>query len=80
MDDISVGSVESEGAVKKEGKGKEYMSMGIHPLVKVFSVGEEVSDCIRVTRDMFENEIKVLEKLHPLGLATSDFLWLVEVL
>jgi hypothetical protein len=77
MDGFSVGP---EGIVKKEGKGEEYMSMRIHPLVKVFSMGEEVGDCVHMSRNVFENEVKVLEKLHPSGLVTGDFLWLVEIL
>jgi hypothetical protein len=45
---------------EKKGKGEECMSMEIHPLVKVFSLGEEVSDGIGMSRDVLEGEVEVL--------------------
>ena len=61
-------------------KGEEYSSVGIHPLIKVFASGEEVGNSVGVSGDVIEVVVKVLEELHPLGLAAHDFLWLVEVL
>jgi len=36
------------------------MSRGIHPLVKVFSSGKEVSHNVGMSRDMFKVVIEVL--------------------
>ena len=56
------------------------MSIGIHPLIKVFSSGEEVGYGVCMARDMVEVVVKVLKEFHPSGLATRDFLWLAKVL
>jgi hypothetical protein len=66
--------------VEKKGSGKENVSVGFHPLVKVFAVGEKVSNSVSMTGDMFELEVKVLEKLNPVGLAACDLLQLSEIL
>jgi hypothetical protein len=54
------GSIGPENVMKKKGKGEECMCMRIHPLVKVFSMGEEVGDSIHMSGDMFEDEVKIL--------------------
>jgi hypothetical protein len=75
-----VDSVRLKGVVEEKGEGKEHTCMRIHPLIKVFPMGEEVGNGVRVSRDVFQDEIKVLEELHPPGLVASDFLWLAEEL
>jgi hypothetical protein len=65
---------------EKKGKREECASVRIHPLVKVFSSGEEVGNSISVSRDVFEHEVKVLQELHPSGLSAHDFLGLTEIL
>jgi hypothetical protein len=75
-----MGKVGMKGAMEKEGEGEKYACLWIHPLVKVFSTGEEVSNHICVSGNMFQGEVKVLEEFHPSGLVTGDFLGLVEVL
>jgi hypothetical protein len=50
----------SESSVEKKGKGEKCVSMGIHPLVKVLSSGEGVSDCVGMSRDVLENKVEVL--------------------
>ena len=69
-----------EGVLDKKWKGKKDVGVGIHPLIKVFSVGEKVGDGIGMSRDMFEAVIKILQEFHPLGLSAHDFLWLLEIL
>jgi hypothetical protein len=54
--------------------------LGIHPLVKVFTTGEEVSNGVGTPRDVVEHKIEVLKEFHPSGLSACDFLWLTEVL
>jgi hypothetical protein len=54
--------------------------VGIYLLVKVLSSRKEVSDSVRVTRDVGQFIVKVLKVLNPVGLSTSNLLRLVEVL
>ena len=61
-------------------KREEYASIGIHPLIKVFSLGEEVCYGVSMSGDVVEAVVKILEEFHPLGLAACDFLGLVKVL
>ena len=56
------------------------MSVRVHPLIKVFSVGEKVGNGVGMSEDVFEMVVEVLEEFHPLGLSACDFLWLSEVL
>jgi hypothetical protein len=69
-----------EGAMKEKREGKEDACLRIHPLVKVFPAGEEVSDSVRVSRDMFEGKVEILEEFHPSSLIAGNLLQLVEVL
>jgi hypothetical protein len=55
MDDVRL-----ESLMKKKEKRKEYASMRIHPLVKIFSSGEDVGDSVCASRDVFEDEVEVL--------------------
>ena len=64
----------------EKGKGEEDTSVGIHPLVKVFALGEEVCYSIGMSRDVVKVVVEILEEFHPSGLATHDFLRLAEVL
>ena len=75
MDFLGIG-----GVLNKKGKGKEDAHVGIHPLIKVFSMGKEIGNSVSVSRDVFKVVIKVLEEFHPSGLLACDFLWLSEVL
>jgi hypothetical protein len=75
-----VSCVRSEDAVKKEGKWKECVSIRIHPLVKVFPLGEKVGNHVGVSRDMFEYKVKVLEEFYPSGLPACNLLGLKEIL
>jgi hypothetical protein len=66
---------------RKKGVGEEYTGqIGIHPLVKVRSPREEVSNRIRRAGNVFQGVVEVLEELDPPGLAARDFLWFAEVL
>jgi hypothetical protein len=65
---------------KKSVREKHMGKIGIHPLVKVRSLGQEVCDRVRRARNMLQYIVEILEKLDPLGLAARDFLWLSEVL
>ncbi len=56
------------------------MSVGIHPLVKVFSAREEICYGVGMSGDVVEAVIEVLEEFHPSGLVACDFLWLMEIL
>ncbi len=49
-----------EGVLDKKWKGEEDTSVGIHPLVKVFSLGEKVGNGVGVSRDVFEAIVKIL--------------------
>ena len=66
--------------MNKEGKGEEDASIGIHPLIKVFSLGEEVCYSVSMSGDVVKAVVKILEEFHPLGLVAHDFLWLAKVL
>ncbi len=48
------------GSSNKKGKGEEDASGGIHPLIKVFALGEKVGDGICVSWDVLESVIEVL--------------------
>jgi hypothetical protein len=66
---------------RKKGVVKEDMRfIGIHLLVKVLSSGKEIGDGVRVSRDVGQLVVKVLEVLDPAGLSTSNLLQLMEVL
>jgi hypothetical protein len=66
---------------RKKSVVKEDMRfVGIHLLVKVLSLGKEVGDGVRVTRDVGQFIVEILQILDPVGLLASDLLWLVEVL
>jgi hypothetical protein len=54
--------------------------VGIHLLVKVLSLGKEISDGVHVTRNVGQFIVKILKVLDPAGLSTSNLLWLVEIL
>jgi hypothetical protein len=54
--------------------------VGIHLLVKVLSLREEISDRIHMTGDVGQFIVEVLEVLDPVGLSASDLLRLSEVL
>jgi len=69
-----------EGVSNEKGEGEEDMGVGIHPLIKVFSSGEEIGYSVSMSRNVFESVVKVLEELHPMGLSTHDFLRLSKVL
>jgi hypothetical protein len=56
------------------------MGLGIHPLIKVFSVGEEVGDGVGMPWDVIKHKIEVLQEFHPSGLSAHNFLGLTEVL
>jgi hypothetical protein len=65
----------------KKGVIKEDMwFVGIHLLVKVLSSGKEISDGIRVTRNVGQFIVEILKVFDPAGLLTSNLLRLVEVL
>jgi hypothetical protein len=65
----------------KKSVGKEHSrKIGVHPLVKVGSPGEEVSYRIRRAGNVLQSVVEVLEELDPAGLAASDFLRLSEIL
>jgi hypothetical protein len=65
----------------KKGVGKKNTrAIGIHPLVKVRSPGQEVRDRVRRAGDMLQCVVEILEELDPPGLVAHDFLWLLEVL
>jgi hypothetical protein len=42
--------------------------------------GKEISDGVRVTRDVGQFIVEILEIFDPAGLSTSNLLWLAEVL
>jgi hypothetical protein len=66
---------------RKKSVGEEYTGqIGIHPLVKVRSPREEISNRIRRAGNVFQGVVKILEELDPPGLAARDFLWFTEVL
>ena len=66
---------------RKKGVVKEDTRLvGIHLLVKVLSSRKEIGDSIRVTRNVGQFVVEVLEVLDPAGLAASDLLRLAEVL
>jgi hypothetical protein len=67
--------------VRKEGVVKEDTQfVSIHLLVKVLSSGKEIGDSVRVTRDVGQFIVEVLQILDPAGLSTSNLLRLAEVL
>jgi hypothetical protein len=67
--------------VRKKSVVKEDMRfIGIHLLVKVLSLRKEVGDGVRVTRNMGQFIIEILEVLDPAGLSTSNLLRLAEIL
>jgi hypothetical protein len=43
-------------------------------------LGKEIGDSVQVTQDVGQFIIKVLKVLDPVGLSTSNFLWLAEIL
>jgi hypothetical protein len=47
--------------------------IGIHPLVKVCAMREEVSNSVLMTRDMCQGIGEILEKSDLSSLMTSDF-------
>jgi len=49
-----------EGALNEKRKGEEDASSGIHPLIKVFSLGEEVCYGVIVSGYMLEMVVKIL--------------------
>jgi hypothetical protein len=66
---------------RKKGVVKEDMQfVGIHLLVEVLSSRKEVSDSVRVTWDVGQFIVKVLQVLDPAGLSASNLLWLAEIL
>jgi hypothetical protein len=52
--------VRSESSMKKKGEREKYMCVRIYPFIKVFSLGEEVSNGVHVSKDMFKDEVEVL--------------------
>jgi hypothetical protein len=54
--------------------------IGIHPLVKVRAMREEVGDHVCKTRDMGKSIGEVLKESDPTGLMASNFLWFAEIL
>ena len=54
--------------------------ISIHPLVKVCTMREEVSDGVLVTSHMCEGVGKILEKDNPTHLVASNLMWFTEVL
>jgi hypothetical protein len=67
--------------VRKEGVIEEDTRfVGVHLLVKVLSSGKEISDSVRMTRNVGQFIVKVLKVLDPVGLPTSDLLRLAEIL
>jgi hypothetical protein len=65
----------------KKGVVKEDMRfVGIHLLVKVLSMREEIGNSVGVARDMGQFVVEILEVFDPSGLSTSNLLQLVEVL
>jgi hypothetical protein len=65
----------------KRGVIKEDMRfVGIHLLVKVLSLRKEVGNGVRVSGDVRQFIVEVLEVLDLVGLSTSNLLWLAEVL
>jgi hypothetical protein len=54
--------------------------IGVHPLVKVRFLGEEVGDLVQGARDVLKSIIEILEELDPLGLVACDFLQFMEIL
>ncbi len=77
---FQVGFSHVEGVSNEKGKGEEYVSIGIHPLIKVFSVGEKVCNGVGMSRDVLELVVEVLKEFHPLGLLACNLLQLLEVL
>jgi hypothetical protein len=68
------------GGQKKGVVKEDTRFISIHLLVKVLSSGKEISDSIRVTRDVGQFIIKILKVLDPAGLLTGNLLRLAEVL
>jgi hypothetical protein len=67
--------------VGKKGVVKEdSWFVSIHLLVKVLSSRKEIGDGVRVSGDVGQFIVKVLEVLNPVGLLTSNLLWLTKVL
>jgi hypothetical protein len=54
--------------------------LGIHPLVKVFTTGEEVGDGVRMPGDVVKYKVEILKEFHPSSLPSGNLLWLAEVL
>jgi hypothetical protein len=54
--------------------------VGIHLLVKVLVPGKKVGNSVGVAGYVRQFIVEVLEVFDPLGLSTSNFLWLAEVL
>jgi hypothetical protein len=66
---------------RKKGVVKEdTWFIGIHLLVKVLSSGKEISDSVRMTRNVGQFIVEILKVLDPAGLSTSNLLRLAEVL
>jgi hypothetical protein len=68
------------GVRKKSVVKEDTRFISIHLLVKVLSSGKEISDSVRVTRNVGQLIIEILEVLDPAGLVASDLLRLAEVL
>jgi hypothetical protein len=68
------------GVRKKSVVEEDTRFVSIHLLVKVLSSGKEISNGVRVTRNVGQFIVEILEVLDPVGLSTSNFLWLAEIL
>jgi hypothetical protein len=69
-----------QGGRKRSVVKEDTRFVGIHLLVKVLSLGKEISDSVRVTQNMGQFIVEVLKVLDPAGLSASNLLWLAEVL
>jgi hypothetical protein len=68
------------GGRKKSVVKEDAWFIGVHLLVKVLSSGKEIGDSVRMTWNVGQFIVKILEVLDPVGLATSNLLRLAEVL
>jgi hypothetical protein len=68
------------GGGKKGVVKEDTWFVSVHLLVKVLSSRKEISDGVRVSGDVGQLVVEILEVLDPAGLTTSNLLWLAEIL
>ena len=53
---------------------------GVHPLIKVFSLRQQISNGVCSARDMFQGVVEVLEVFNLTGLSAGNLVGVAEVL